>query len=123
MKETYLLKTKGAQQLYLEHAKGLPIIDFHNHVSVADIASDRRFENLYELWLASDPYKHRLMRICGVDEHFITGEASSYEKIEKYCLSKKVNYLGIVICLYSGIRIGELLALTYDDIDFEKNLW
>ena len=85
MKETYLLKTKGAQQLYLEHAKGLPIIDFHNHVSVADIASDRRFENLYELWLASDPYKHRLMRICGVDERFITGDASPYEKFEKYC--------------------------------------
>lgn len=85
MKENYLLKTKSAERLYFEYAKGLPIIDFHNHVSVAEIASDRQYADLCELWLASDPYKHRLMRICGVDEHFITGEASSYEKFEKYC--------------------------------------
>ena len=85
MDKNYLLKTKNAQDLYFEYAKDLPIIDFHNHVSVADITSDRRFENLYELWLASDPYKHRLMRICGIDEHFITGVASPYEKFEKYC--------------------------------------
>ncbi len=85
MKENFLLKTKNAERLYLECAKELPIIDFHNHVSVADIASDRRFNDLCELWLASDPYKHRLMRICGVDEYFITGSASPYEKFEKYC--------------------------------------
>ena len=85
MDERYLLKTKNAQRLYFEHAKQLPIIDFHNHASVAEIANDRRFENITELWLASDPYKHRLMRICGVDEHFITGNAAPFEKFEKYC--------------------------------------
>ena len=85
MDERYLLKTKNAQRLYFEHAKTLPIIDFHNHVSVAEIANDRRFENITELWLASDPYKHRLMRICGVDEHFITGNAAPFEKFQKYC--------------------------------------
>ena len=85
MKENYLLKTKNAELLYFEYTKSLPIIDFHNHVSVNDIATDRRFGDLYELWLASDPYKHRLMRICGVDEHFITGDASPFEKFEKYC--------------------------------------
>ena len=85
MKDNFLLKNRNSEKLYSEYVKSLPIIDFHNHVSVSDIANDRRFENLYELWLASDPYKHRLMRICGVDEHFITGEASSFEKIEKYC--------------------------------------
>ena len=85
MKDNYLLKTKNAEDLYFKYAKELPIIDFHNHVSVADIACDRRFENLYELWLASDPYKHRLMRICGVEEKYITGAASDYEKFEKYC--------------------------------------
>ncbi|MBR2354340.1 MAG: glucuronate isomerase [Clostridia bacterium] len=85
MNKNYLLKTNSAEHLYFEYAKDLPIIDFHNHVSVADIVRDRRFENLYELWLASDPYKHRLMRICGVDERFITGEADPFEKFEKYC--------------------------------------
>ena len=87
MNESYLLKTKEAQQLYLEYAKELPIIDFHNHVSVADIAADRCFENLFELWLACDPYKHRLMRICGVEEKFITGDAAPFEKFEKYCMA------------------------------------
>ena len=85
MKDSYLLKTKGAERLYFEYAKDQPIIDFHNHLSVADIAADRKFENLSELWLAPDPYKHRLMRICGVDEHFITGDADPYEKFQKYC--------------------------------------
>lgn len=85
MKENFLLKTKNAEGLYYKFAKTLPIIDFHNHISVADIKSDRRFDNLTELWLTPDPYKHRLMRICGVNEHYITGNASSYEKFEKYC--------------------------------------
>ena len=85
MKDSYLLKTKGAERLYFEYAKDQPIIDFHNHLSVADIAADRKYENLSELWLAPDPYKHRLMRICGVDEHFVTGDADPYEKFQKYC--------------------------------------
>ena len=85
MKHNFLLKTKGAEQLYFDHAKSLPIIDFHNHLSITDIASDRLFSNLYELWLLCDPYKHRLMRICGVDEQFITGNAEPFQKFEKFC--------------------------------------
>ena len=84
MNPNFLLKTETARRLY-EQVRELPIIDFHNHVSVADIAVDRRFETLTELWLASDPYKHRLMRICGVEERLITGDAAPYEKFEKYC--------------------------------------
>lgn len=85
MQENYLLQSAGAQQLYREFAQALPVIDFHNHISVADIAQNRRFENLTELWLTPDPYKHRLMRICGIDEHFITGNAEPFEKFQKYC--------------------------------------
>lgn len=84
MKTDFLLKTQGACRLY-EAARELPIIDFHNHLSVADMAADRRFDNLTEIWLTLDPYKHRLMRICGVPEHFITGDADPYQKFEKYC--------------------------------------
>ena len=76
MKDSYLLKTKNAEHLYFEHAKDQPIIDFHNHLSVSDVAADRKFENLAELWLAPDPYKHRLMRICGVEEKYITGDSA-----------------------------------------------
>ena len=85
MTETYLLKSKNARRLYAEFARELPIIDYHNHVSVADISADRRFDNITELWLSSDPYKHRLMRICGIDEYYITGEAAPYEKFQKFC--------------------------------------
>lgn len=84
MDENFLLKTDGARKLY-RVAKDLPIIDFHNHLSVAEMAADRQFDNLTQLWLTSDPYKHRLMRICGVEEKYITGSASDYEKFEKYC--------------------------------------
>ena len=83
MKENYLLKSKEAESLY-RAVKDLPIIDYHNHISVADIKSDRRFDNLYEIWLECDPYKHRLMRICGVPEEFITGDRAPYEKFERF---------------------------------------
>lgn len=85
MKEFYLLKTQNAERLYMEFAKDLPIIDYHNHLSVVDMVKDRRYDDLAELWLVPDPYKHRLMRICGVAEHYITGNAEPYEKFEKFC--------------------------------------
>lgn len=84
MNQNFLLKTEGARQLY-EQARALPIIDFHNHLGVADIKADRRYDNIVSLWLAPDPYKHRLMRICGVEERYITGNAEPFEKFEKYC--------------------------------------
>ena len=85
MKKDFLLKSAQAQRLYENHAKDLPIIDFHNHISVSDLANDKAYSNITELWIATDPYKHRLMRICGVEEKFITGNASDYEKFEKFC--------------------------------------
>ncbi len=81
---TYLLKTEGARAIY-ERVASLPIIDYHNHIAVADIAADRRYESITALWLTPDPYKHRLMRICGVPERYITGDASDFEKFEKFC--------------------------------------
>ena len=85
MNEKFLLESKNSERLYFEHARVLPIIDFHNHISVSDIKSDRKYEDIVSLWLTPDPYKHRLMRICGVDEHYITGGADSFEKFQKYC--------------------------------------
>lgn len=85
MQENYLLQRPNARRLYEDHAKALPIIDFHNHVAVSEVARDRKFADLTELWLRTDPYKHRLMRICGVEEAYITGSADPYEKFEKYC--------------------------------------
>ena len=85
MDKNFLLKTKGAKQLYEKYAKKLPIIDFHNHINVNDYQKDKKFTSLTEVWVQADPYKHRLMRICGVDEHYITGNATPFEKFEKFC--------------------------------------
>lgn len=85
MNETYLLKTAGARRIYEDYVRNLPVIDFHNHLSVAEIRNNRRFENLTELWITPDPYKHRLMRICGVEEFYITGNADAYDKFERFC--------------------------------------
>lgn len=60
--------------------RDIPIIDWHNHLDAASIDADRPFGSLYETWVKPDPYKHRAMRICGVDERFITGDASESEK-------------------------------------------
>ena len=61
--------------------KDLPIVDWHNHLDVGAIASDKPFGTLYEVWVKPDPYKHRAMRICGVPERLITGEAPEAEKL------------------------------------------
>lgn len=80
----YLLNSKTAEKLY-DYVKSLPIIDYHNHLSVSDICNDKRFTDIYELWLKPDPYKHRAMRMCGVDEEYITGSKSGREKFIKWC--------------------------------------
>ena len=69
----FLLRTALARRLYHEIAAQQPIIDYHNHLSAEDLAADKRFEELSELWVAHDPYKHRAMRIAGVPEALITG--------------------------------------------------
>ena len=64
--------------------KDLPIIDFHNHLPVKDIKENKVYSDFTELWIATDPYKHRAMRILGVDEFYITGQAANYDKFKKW---------------------------------------
>ena len=82
--DDFLLKTASARRLYHELAAGLPIIDYHNHLGPRELADDRQFANLSQLWIASDPYKHRAMRIAGVPERFITGDATDCEKFDAW---------------------------------------
>ena len=84
MNQNLFLRTSSSADLY-HCVENLPIVDFHNHISVEDIVTNRRFNHLTELWLAPDPYKHRLMRICGVPEYLITGNADPYEKFKTFC--------------------------------------
>ncbi|MEA3476611.1 MAG: glucuronate isomerase [Bacteroidota bacterium] len=82
--EDFLLETKTARQLYHEFAEGMPIIDYHCHLDPKDIAKDRSFDNLSQLWLEGDHYKWRAMRANGISEKFITGDASDWEKFAKW---------------------------------------
>ena len=78
--DDFLLSTDASQRLYHEHAAKQPIIDYHNHLPPQEIASNRRFGNLYEIWLEGDHYKWRAMRAHGVGEEFCTGDAAAYDK-------------------------------------------
>lgn len=82
--DDFMLEGARARELYHTFAEPLPIIDYHCHIPVQDIADDRRFANLTQIWLAGDHYKWRAMRACGVDERFITGNASDWEKFQKW---------------------------------------
>ncbi|MBD8490580.1 glucuronate isomerase [Echinicola sp. CAU 1574] len=85
LNEDFLLQSKFAQILYHDYAKNLPIIDYHCHLSPKDIAENRQFNNLSEVWLAGDHYKWRAMRTLGVDEKYITGKDSTdKEKFHKW---------------------------------------
>ena len=78
--KNFLLQTAAAEELYHGYARDLPIVDYHCHLPPKDVADDRQFRNLSEVWLAGDHYKWRAMRSNGVPERYITGDASDWEK-------------------------------------------
>lgn len=83
--EDFLLQSPTAKRLYHEVAEGLPIIDYHCHLPPADIAGNKRFANLFEIWLQGDHYKWRAMRSNGVPERLCTGDADPREKFDAWC--------------------------------------
>jgi glucuronate isomerase len=82
--KNFLLETESAALLYEQFAAPMPILDYHNHLSPKDIAENRRFDNLTEIWLEGDHYKWRAMRINGVAERYCTGNATAEEKFLKW---------------------------------------
>jgi len=82
--ENFLLETKTAEVLYHEYASKMPIIDYHNHLPPDEIAHDKQFETITQLWLGGDHYKWRAMRTFGIEEKYVTGDASDWEKFEKW---------------------------------------
>ena len=80
MDETFLLSTDTAITLYNSFAKDLPIIDYHCHLSPKEIYENKTFQNITEAWLYGDHYKWRALRANGIEEEFITGGATDYEK-------------------------------------------
>lgn len=84
MDENFLLSTETAQELYHEYAEKMPVLDYHCHINPQEIAEDRKFDNITQVWLGGDHYKWRQMRSNGVDEYYITGDAPDREKFQKW---------------------------------------
>lgn len=84
MDKHFMLQSGTAQQLYHNHAAKMPIFDYHCHLSPQEVAEDRQWDNLGEIWLGGDHYKWRAMRTNGVDERFVTGDAPWREKFKKW---------------------------------------
>lgn len=82
--ENFLLSSSTAQRLYHEYAKDMPIIDYHCHLSPQEIYENKTYKNLTEVWLYGDHYKWRAMRSNGVEEAYVTGDASDYDKFLAY---------------------------------------
>lgn len=91
MDDNFLLSTDTAITLYHDHAKNMPICDYHCHLNPKEIAEDKRYNNITEIWLGGDHYKWRTMRSFGIEEKYITGDASDYEKFQAF--AKVMPYL------------------------------
>ncbi len=124
LSDDFLLSNDTAKTLYHNYAKDKPIIDYHCHIDPQDIFEDRRFENLSQVWLSGDHYKWRIMRSNGVDEYYITGEATDREKFQKFaqalpraignpmyhwCHLELKNYFG-----YEGVLNGDTAQQVWE---------
>jgi glucuronate isomerase len=111
LSKSFLLHSDTAQTLYQDYAKEMPIIDYHNHLPPDQIANDINFENLTQAWLYGDHYKWRAMRTNGVEEKYCTGNASDFEKFQKW--SETVPYtLRNPLCHWTHLELQR-----YFDID------
>jgi glucuronate isomerase len=116
--DNFLLHNETAERLFHEVAKPLPIIDYHNHINAHHLSSDHKFENITDLWIKNDPYKHRAMRINGIPEQYITGNADPYEKFVHW--AKTVPYtLSNPLFHWSSIELKRVFDI--DTVLTEKN--
>lgn len=105
-----LLDSENAAILY-DEVKDLPIIDYHCHLDQKQIESDAKFENLGQAWLSCDHYKWRAMRMCGVDEYYITGAASWKEKFIKYA-SIMPKLIGNPLYYWSHLELHQVFGIS-----------
>ncbi|MBR7165588.1 MAG: glucuronate isomerase [Clostridia bacterium] len=109
-KKDLLLRSDLARKLYGE-VERLPLIDYHNHLSLADIGENRRYMDVFDLWVAPDPYKHRAMRMCGIPEEKITGSAPVKEKFACWC-SVFPKLLGNPLYIWSRMELELVFGIT-----------
>ncbi|MDR0425983.1 MAG: glucuronate isomerase [Clostridiales bacterium] len=113
LSDELLLNSGLAVQLYRDYARDLPIIDYHSHLSPQEIAEDRPFFNLTELWLKGDHYKWRLMRNCGVPEELVTGKASDRDKFRAFAAVLPAA-IGNPIYIWCHLELKTYFGLTLE---------
>ena len=111
MNEDFLLKTETAKILYHHYASKMPIIDYHCHVPPKEIAEDKRYDTITQLWLGGDHYKWRAMRSNGVDEKYITGDASDYEKFKAWA-STMPKLIGNPLYHWTHLELRRVFGIT-----------
>lgn len=84
MDRDFMLQTETARRLFHDYAEDMPIVDYHCHINPQEIAEDRHYDNITQAWLGGDHYKWRQMRSNGIDEKYITGDASDHDKFIKW---------------------------------------
>lgn len=116
--DDFLLYNATGRSLYHDIAVRLPIVDFHNHIDPAMVAANAPFQTIQEVWVSADPYKHRAMRICGIPERLITGDAPAFEKFMAWakCVKKTV---GNPLFHWSCMELQTLFGI--EDILTESN--
>lgn len=122
--KNFLLQSDVAEELYHEYARDLPIIDYHCHLPPKDVADDRKYRNMSEIWLAGDHYKWRAMRSNGVAERYITGDATDWEKFLAWAETvpktlRNPLYHWTHLELKRPFRIGDRLL----DADSAASIW
>ena len=116
--EDFLLDNDAARELYHSYAERSPIVDFHNHLDVNDLVNDIKHEDIGGFWVCADKYKHRAMRIAGVDERLITGNADNQEKFNAWC--KLMPYtMGNPLFHWSCLEMKEIFGI--DQLPSEEN--
>jgi len=116
--DNFLLYNATGRSLYHDTAARLPIVDFHNHIDPAMVANNAPFQTIQDVWVSGDPYKHRAMRICGIPERLITGDAPAFEKFMAWagCLTKTV---GNPLFHWSCMELQTLFGI--DEMLTERN--
>lgn len=118
MDKDFLLTNDTAVTLYNKYAKDMPIIDYHCHLSPKEIYEDKKFKNITEVWLYGDHYKWRAMRSNGIDEKYITGDSTDYEKFMAWA---KTLQLAIGNPLYHWTHLELQRFFGIYDVLNEKN--
>lgn len=121
--KNFLLTTDTSKHLYHDFAKDLPIIDYHCHLSPKEIYENVKYENITQVWLNADHYKWRAMRSAGIDEKYITGDASDYDKFYMFAKTLELS-IGNPLYHWSHLELKRYFGYDgYLSTDTAKEVW